>query len=266
MTALAKIERFQPVNTHFDEQQIELIKNSICKGATNEELQFFLMACQRTGLDPFAKQIYSVPRGGQRTIQTSVDGFRLIADRSGKYSPGRESTFTYDKNGNLESSTAYVLKQTKDGTWHEVSANASYNEYNAGSPLWKKMPRAMLSKCAECLALRKSFPSEMSGLYGQEEMDQADKSSNVKPLYTPESSISMQQAIELGQLLAGCSESSRANFNKVMKDSFKIDCLEELPASKYENIKSKLLASYKQNQEDLLEKEMANTGEVEVLE
>jgi len=147
MTALTKIEKFQPTNGQFSDDQIDLIKNSICKGASNEELQFFIMACQRTGLDPFAKQIYSVPRGGQRTIQTSVDGFRLIADRSGKYAPGKEPTFEYDKNGSLLSATSYVKKQTRDGTWHEISANAHFDEYNANSPLWKKMPRAMLAKC-----------------------------------------------------------------------------------------------------------------------
>src|SRR6185369_15855724 len=107
MTALTKVEKTQIATSHFDEKQVELIKNSICKGASNEELQFFLMACQRTGLDPFARQIYSVPRGGQRTIQTSVDGFRLIADRSGKYAPGREPTYEYDKSGNLMSATSY---------------------------------------------------------------------------------------------------------------------------------------------------------------
>ncbi len=256
MTQLQKVETFQ--TAHFNEQQIDLIKNSICKGATNEELQFFIYACQRTGLDPFARQIYSVPRGGQRTIQTSVDGFRLIADRSGRYAPGREPTFAYDKNGNLESATSYVMKQTKDGTWHEVSANAHYSEYNAGSPLWKKMPRAMLSKCAECLALRKAFPAEMSGLYGQEEMDQADS----KPHHTEKNevvvAISTQQAVELNQLLLGCSKDSQDGFNAFMKNNLSIDSLEDLPVEKYENIKSRLLASYKKYQEELVEKEMAN--------
>lgn len=264
MTALTKIERFQPQTQshHFDEKQIELIKNSICKGASNEELQFFIYACQRTGLDPFAKQIYSVPRGGQRTIQTSVDGFRLIADRSGRYAPGKEPTFTYDKNGNLESATAYVMKQTKDGTWHQVSANASFNEYNAGTPLWKKMPKAMLSKCAECLALRKSFPAEMSGLYGEEEMQQADKA-DVKPLYIAESveTISMQEALELDQLLKGCSPAAQSGFLDLLKKKFNINMLDDLPKTEFDKYKSMLLERYKAYQNELVEKEMAMTGD-----
>lgn len=268
MTALAKIERFTPQAHHFDDKQIELIKNSICKGASNEELQFFIYACQRTGLDPFARQIYSVPRGGQRTIQTSVDGFRLIADRTGKYAPGKEPTFEYDKNGNLISATSYVMKQTKDGTWHQVSANACYSEYNAGTPLWKKMPRAMLSKCAECLALRKAFPSEMSGIYGQEEMDQADSKPefvNVKPLYM--AAISSSQAIELSQLLQGCSPEVQKNFKEHLKKQFKIEMIDDLPENEFSKHKEMLVARYKVYQEELVKKEMEDVKqEVEVVE
>jgi len=265
MTALTKVEKMTPSTSHFDDRQIELIKNSICKGASNEELQFFIMACQRSGLDPFAKQIYSVPRGGQRTIQTSIDGFRLIADRTGKYSPGREPTYEYDKTGTLMSATSYVKKQTRDGTWHEVSANACYSEYNAGSPLWKKMPKAMLSKCAESLALRKAFPAEMSGLYGEEEMGQADKNDNVKPLDIQK--ISTSQAIELSQLLSGCSAVSQDGFNGYLKTKFHISMIDDLPMNEYGRIKDMLATRYKEHQNTLLEKEMAITGdEVEVLE
>lgn len=266
MTALTKVEKLSPATSHFDERQIELIKNSICKNASDDELQFFIMACKRSGLDPFARQIYSVPRGGQRTIQTSVDGFRLIADRTGKYAPGREPTYEYDQHGNLMSATSYVKKQTRDGTWHEVSANASYSEYNAGSPLWKKMPKAMLSKCAECLALRKAFPAEMSGIYGQEEMDQADVKpesySNVKPLYIqpfPVDPISEDEAKELQELYNGCSDMAKKGFDKKLEacgGSFNL-----LPKTEYFGFKTLLVERYKHNQSKALEIEMANRVE-----
>lgn len=160
---------------------LELIKNVFCKGATDDELALFLRTANRTGLDPAARQIFAVKRydgntkGMVMSIQISIDGFRLIADRSGKYAPSREPSYTYDKTGNLESATAYIKKHV-GGVWHEISATAFYVEYvqktKEGKPnaMWAKMPRLMLAKCAESLVLRRAFPAELSGLYTADEM------------------------------------------------------------------------------------------------
>lgn len=173
MTSL--VQKIEQIPLEYTQEKIDLLKSTVCKGATNSEFQLFLHVCQRTGLDPFMRQIYSIPRGGQRTIQTSIDGLRLIAERSGRYSPGKESFYNYDDKGCLISSTAYIKKMTPDGTWHEVSATAMFSEYNPGNnTFWKKMPHVMLAKCAEALALRKAFPAEMSGVYTSEEMNQAE--------------------------------------------------------------------------------------------
>lgn len=163
----------------------KLLKETICKGANDAEFQVFIYTCRRLGLDPFAKQIYMVKRNeSSMTIQTGVDGFRLIADRTGRYAPGKPPQFEY-KDNRLFSATAYIMKQTNDGTWHEVAHTVHFNEYAAFTKsgdlnsFWKKMPCVMLAKCAECGALRKAFPSELSGIYSKEEMEQADNPANV---------------------------------------------------------------------------------------
>lgn len=163
----------------FSNDKIQLLKNTVCKNATDDELQLFLHVCSRTGLDPFRNQIYAVKRGDKMTIQTGIDGFRLIAERSGKYAPGKEPSYTYDAQGKVQSATCYLKKQTTDGTWHEVSATAFWNEYvqsYGGKPsnFWSKMPHVMLAKCCEAICLRKAFPADFSGLYTTEEMAQAD--------------------------------------------------------------------------------------------
>jgi phage recombination protein Bet len=169
----------------FSDEKIKLMKDTICKDSTDNEFELFLHACKRTGLDPFMKQIHAVKRWDSTlgrtsmTVQTGIDGYRLIAERTKKYSPGREPSYTYDANGKLESATAYVKKMTPDGTWHEISASAYYSEYvqkkKDGSPvsMWANMPRNQLAKCAEALALRKCFPAELSGLYTTDEMAQS---------------------------------------------------------------------------------------------
>jgi phage recombination protein Bet len=179
-----EIDLFQPKN-------IEIIKNMYFRGLDNDNLQIFLHACKRTKLDPFMRQIYAVMRKNYKTntedmtIQTGIDGYRLIAERTGKYSPGREPTYSYNGEGKIISATAFVKKMTDDGTWHEVAATAFFEEYcqmtkeYQGKPsqptqFWLKMGHTMIAKCAEALALRKAFPNDLSGIYTKEEMEQAD--------------------------------------------------------------------------------------------
>jgi phage recombination protein Bet len=201
MQAVSKIEQLP---SNYNAEQIQLLKDTVCKGASDNDLAIFGHICKRTGLDPFAKQIYAVMRKDNKlnrhvmTVQTGIDGYRLIAERTGKYSPGREPTYAYDANGKVLSSTAYIKKQTIDGTWHEVCATAFYSEYVqtnfSGVPtsFWLKMPHSQLAKCAEALALRKAFPMELSGIYTADEMAQAN--SQVLPENLPEAEIQEQAA------------------------------------------------------------------------
>lgn len=195
------------------EEKIDLLKRTVCKGATDDELQLFLHVCNRTGLDPFMRQIYSVARGSQRTIQTGIDGYRLIAERTGKYMPGREPSFAYTEKGELISATAYIKKMASDGTWHEVSASVFFSEYNPGNnPMWKKMPHLMLAKCAETLVIRKSFPADLSGIYTEDETFHDDLTIETdKPEY-----ISIEQANQLNLLLKDCRPSVKENFMKFL--------------------------------------------------
>lgn len=200
---------------NLDRDKIELLKTTICKGANDDELKLFVHACNHMGLDPFMRQIHAVKRWDSQAkrevmaIQVGIDGYRLVAERTGHYAPGPESTYAYDVAGQLISATAYVKKQTNDGTWHTVSATAFYNEYcqktKDGNPIamWAKMPHQMLAKVAEAIALRKCFPAELSGAYTKEEMDQADNMQAQMPVDPP---ISEQQAKELEFLLYDDSE------------------------------------------------------------
>lgn len=164
----------------FSPDQIALLKTTVAKGCSDDELKLFLHVCQRSGLDPFARQIYAIKRKNRRTnteemtIQTGIDGYRVIAERTGKYAPGPEPKYNYDKEGRLISATSSVFKLVGD-RWFEVSATAFFVEYvQEGNQLWGKLPHVMLSKVAESLCLRRAFPNELSGVYTHEEMAQAE--------------------------------------------------------------------------------------------
>ncbi len=169
----------------FSPEQIEIIKKTVAKDASDDELKMFMWVCQRTGLDPFMKQIYCITRKDKEQkkacIQTSIDGFRLIAERTGCYAPSEEPPlFCYKADGTLESATVYVYKKV-DNEWKKCAGIAYWDEYAQSNSygynqFWKKMSRTMLAKCAEALVLRKAFPAELSGLYTHDEMAQADNS------------------------------------------------------------------------------------------
>lgn len=166
-------------------EQVALITRTICKGASPDELNLFLQVCNRTGLDPFLKQIHAVFRNDRNagrkvmTIQVGIDGYRLLADRTGGYAGSDEPEYAvdFDEAGKAEShpsKASVTVWKMVAGQRCSFTASARWMEYvpEYGTH-WKRMPFLMLGKVAEALALRKAFPAELSGLYTREEMDQA---------------------------------------------------------------------------------------------
>lgn len=178
-------------------EQVDLIKRTIAVGATHDELYLFLNQAKRTGLDPLSRQIHFVKRKDKGTIQTAIDGYRLIADRTGKYAGNDDYLFDegipqythmMSGRGTPTTATATVYKLIY-GVKTAFTATAGWGEYFPGEAqgfMWKKMPYLMIGKCAEALALRKAFPAELSGVYTNEEMMQADMESRLSPTeHTP---------------------------------------------------------------------------------
>lgn len=160
-------------------EQTQLISTTIAPGCTGHELRLFAYACQRTGLDPFSKQIYAIKRGGKMTIQAGIDGLRAIAERTGELDGSITEWCGEDGQWQdvwLGSKPPAAAKTTiwRKGSAHPFTGVARFADYNAGQGLWSKMPAAMIAKCSEALALRKAFPANLSGVYSTDEMGQAD--------------------------------------------------------------------------------------------
>lgn len=159
----------------------------------------FLQHCRRTGLDPIARQIYSIARKSKGQlrwqIQISIDGARLVAERSGQYEGQTTPEFTGDGSTwtqvwlEKEPPKAARVGVFRRGFREPLYAVALWDAYvqtkynGEVSEMWAKMGPLMLAKCAEMLALRKAFPQDLSGLYSSEEMAQAESAS--KPAEAP---------------------------------------------------------------------------------
>lgn len=184
--AAARSESFLPAGpAPMTAEMVETITRTIAKDATPEELAIFLHQCNRTGLDPLTRQIYFVkPKNGRAVIIIAIDGFRLIAERTGQYrgmtepqwcGPDGQWTDIWLRE---EPPAACRVGVLRAGFEAPVVGTALFREFaqmRDGQPvdMWRKMPAHMLQKCATCQALRAAFPNELSGTYSEVEMAQA---------------------------------------------------------------------------------------------
>ncbi|WP_425245368.1 recombinase RecT [Streptomyces sp. NEAU-NA10] len=183
----------------FEDQQLRALRAAFpdLAEASPAQLGIFFHYCKASGLDPFGRQIYMIKRKSRGeirwTIQTGIDGYRLIArraaDRAGQ-SIAYEDFVWYDAEGGEHTvwlrdeppAACRVVVWRGDSRFPAVAHWREYapkvwdyeaQEYKLGG-LWPQMPASQLSKVAEALALRRACPADLSGLHVDEEMHAAD--------------------------------------------------------------------------------------------
>mgnify|MGYP001606476973 CR=1 FL=1 len=206
-----------PVLIDFNASQLMVIRRMCAADCTDIEFDAFLNMCRARGLNPLLKHIYAmvlnkepkkdkdgniVGKPRQLVIIVSVDGQRVIANRSGNYRPDdKPPRFEVDDDlkGPMNPaglvSCEVAVHIFAHGSWFPVPAVAHWDEFcptteewaedettgrrratgrvalDPKKPQWKKMPRVMLAKVAEMQALRRAFPDDFAGLYSEEELD-----------------------------------------------------------------------------------------------
>lgn len=172
---------------------LNTVRGVLAPDLSPDELRLFAMVANRSGLDPFAKQIYAVKRKGRVTFQTGIDGYRSIAARTGLYDGQDEPEYgpvcpcgDGRPDGHPEFATVRVYRK---GVGRAIAATAYWHEYKpeqgergTQDAMWTRMPRVMIAKVAEALALRKAFPYDPENrqgigadVYTSDEMAQADR-------------------------------------------------------------------------------------------
>ena len=169
--------------------------------ASDADLEMLFTVAQRTGLDPFIREIYLVGRptktGGYRgdperwetrwTVQAGIDGFRKVtrrwAEKQGLPVSIGLPKFLDPKDGEHRfwlpdwgEMAACEIEITAGNNvarhmvqWNEYAKRTRNGNLNA---MWASMGATMISKCAEAGAHRK-LCSLTAGMYTPEEMEQA---------------------------------------------------------------------------------------------
>ena len=163
-----------PEQTRFTDEQRAVLAHMGVEDAPDADLSVFMHVCQRTGLDPFARQIHMIGRNSKNqrtqqwetkyTIQTGIDGYRVVGHRAA------------DRTRTRVSLTAPEWAH-EDGSWRPVwskgwgnpvaarvtilrdgdpyTAVALFDEYaqtkrDGGlTSMWAQRPAGQLAKCAE---------------------------------------------------------------------------------------------------------------------
>jgi hypothetical protein len=156
------------------------------KNAPNGDRLVFLHVAQRTGLDPFAKQIHMIERAGKWSIQTGIDGFRVNRARAEKKAgvlgilgqavyidaEGNEYKRWFKPGPPVGCEITYTVRELTSAGVIETPYTSylrftEYAQYKADGKLtqkWSASPAHMLEKCTEADVYRKAFPQDFSGL------------------------------------------------------------------------------------------------------
>lgn len=220
-----------PQTYTYSEDEIKLIASTVAPGLTNDQFKLFLYVAKVRNLDPLQRQIHAVMRNTfepesnswakKMTIQTGIDGFRAIANRTGLYMPSDKAPLVEGQGTPELRVTVWVKKWApNDRQWHEFGATAYYREFvqtkkdgNALKPvaMWEKMPLGQTEKCAEAKVLRRGWPEELGQIYVDEEMQHTEP---VGEVLSPEKKQDKTQR-EMGTLKAS-TEPNRGHGNEGM--------------------------------------------------
>jgi phage recombination protein Bet len=189
------------IRQEFNVEQLDLLRTTLARDCNPQQFALFAEVASRAGLDPFARQIYPVVRGGKLTIQTGIDGYRLIAQRSGEYA-GQDGPYWCGPDGEWRdvwlgdgppSAAKVGVRRVGDPafTYHVTT----WKSYHQDTPMWKTMGDNQLAKCAEAGALRKRFAQELGNIYTDAEAGagdhvyEAEMARDPEPLQRPKAKV-----------------------------------------------------------------------------
>jgi len=155
----------------------EYLKRYVVPGAapgqlpSDEDVDRFMMVAEAYGLDPLLNLVFATRRRGQLVVAPTIAGLRALAAKATKEWSGQDEPefgppgpdgipewckVTVYRRGCDHGATAVVF-------WEEYVGRDEHGRPKP-TPTQRQMPRHMLAKAAEALAIRKLFPEALVGV------------------------------------------------------------------------------------------------------
>jgi phage recombination protein Bet len=176
--------------TGMTDSQKELIKRTVAKGATDDELDLFIHYCQKSGMDPLRKQAHFIVRKSKNkatnewersiTMMIGIDGFQKRATQDPNYlgiianAVREKDVFLFDA---AKGEITHQFKQTERGKLIGAYAMlkrkgmepalcwVSMEEYGQDNFFWNSKGEVLIVKTARATLLRREYPDTFSGVY-----------------------------------------------------------------------------------------------------
>lgn len=183
-----------------------IIRDTIARGdteITGQEALLFMNLCRYQKLNPFLNEAFLIKFDKTKPAQMVVgkEAFMKKAENNEAFEGYRAGLIISRDNEIIEIEGSFTAKgDTLLGGWCEVYrvdrkypivAKVSFDEYGTGKSLWAGKPKTMIRKVAIVQAMREAFPSNLGGMYVEEEVDfetlpaqdePKQKEANSKPL------------------------------------------------------------------------------------
>jgi phage recombination protein Bet len=159
------------------------LKNTVFKGATDDELLALVVTANTYELNPILKELYAFPKkGGGITPMVGVDGWIKIANRQPNFDGLAVDVFGDGKTPTHATGTIYLKDRT-----HPVKVTEYFEECKRNTDPWNQMPRRMLRNKAIIQAIRLAFG--VSGIHDEDEARDISGHvqivSGAKPVFRP---------------------------------------------------------------------------------
>lgn len=142
------------------------LKNTVFKGATNEEFVSLVIVANAYNLNPMLKEIFAFPaKGGGIIPVVSVDGWVRIMNEHPQFD-GIEFNDIVDDAGNLYAIESVIYRKDRD---RPIKVTEYMDECKGAGPAWQKTPKRMLRHRALIQGNRVAFG--FSGIYAEDEAD-----------------------------------------------------------------------------------------------